>query len=83
MAEGYRIIIRPEASENLDEIFAYIHNESPQNTTAVAVRLVDAIDSLNSFPRRHKVHASSREAARVGRSISVPPHLIYYRVMES
>lgn len=82
MPDRYRVVILPEAGANVQAIFRYVEQHSPQNAVRVAATLVHAIDSLEFLPRRHKVHASSRDPRRVVRSMPVPPYLIYYRVVE-
>jgi len=82
MAGQYRVIMLPEASTDLTGIFDYIERESPQNATAVARKLVDAIDSLERFPHRCRVHVSNRNPERVVRSMPVSPFVVYYRVIE-
>lgn len=82
MAERYRIIILPEASADIEGIFHYIEQNSPQNAAAVARKLVGAIDSLALLPHRCKVHVSHRTPERVVRSIPVSPFIIYYRIVE-
>ena len=82
MAERYRVIIEPRASEDLISIFTFIQKDSPQNAASVAQMLFDAIDSLEIFPRRYKVHRWRRNPRRVVRSMPVAPFVIYYRVLE-
>src|SRR5215204_1545054 len=82
MPPAYRLIILPEAAASLEEIFTYIEQSSPQNATAVARSLVAAIDSLEHFPHRFRVHQSRRDPVRVVRSMSVPPFIVYYRIIE-
>ncbi|HEX4797412.1 MAG TPA: type II toxin-antitoxin system RelE/ParE family toxin [Humisphaera sp.] len=82
MLDRYRIIILPRASADIAEAHAYIERDSPQNATAVVRRLIQTIDSLELLPHRFKVYRASRNAARVVRSVPVPPHILYYRVVE-
>jgi plasmid stabilization system protein ParE len=82
MPDTYRTIIRPQAATDLERVFAYIEQHSPQNARKVAGRLIAAVDSLEILPRRHKVHSSSRDRSRVVRSMSVRPYIVYYRVLE-
>jgi toxin ParE1/3/4 len=83
MPRAYRVRTLPEASQDLTEIFKYIKEDSPDNAAAMIGRLFDAIDSLNHFPNRHRVHRSFKDPARVVRAMPVPPYIIYYRVIES
>jgi plasmid stabilization system protein ParE len=82
MAEHYHVIIEPRASQDLISIYTYIEKDSPQNAKSVAQLLFDAIDSLEFFPRRYRVHRWRRNPLRIVRSMPVPPFIIYYRVLE-
>ena len=59
-----------------------IEQDSPQNVSSVAQSLLDAIDGLDVFPHRYKVHVNRRDPARTVRSMPVPPFIVYYRVVE-
>ena|ERR1041385_6823497 len=83
MPDRYRIIVLLEASNDLTAIFDYIEQHSPQNAVTVARRLVDAIDSLDRFPHRCKIHVSNSDPQRVVHSMPVGPFIIYYRVLEA
>ena len=78
----FRTRMVARASADLNEIIEYIEFQSPQNASLVANRLADAIDSLEYLPRRFKVYRSSRDPARVIHSMSVPPFIVYYRVID-
>ena len=82
MPQQYRVLIMPEAAADLARIFDYIEQESPQNAPAVIEGIINAIDSLAQFPHRYKIHRSTRDVDRVVRSMPVPPHIVYYRVIE-
>lgn len=82
MPAHYRVIILPRASADLQGIYAYIEQDSPQNAASMTRTLIDAIDSLEQLPFRYKVHAPARDPSRVVRSMPVPPYLVYYRVDE-
>ena len=83
MPAHYQVRMLPEASGNLIAIHEHIEKDSPQNATAVARMLIDAIDSLEQFPHRYKVHRSATDPDLVVRSMPVPPFIVYYRVDES
>jgi len=82
MADIYRIIILPEAANHLEEIHGYIERDSPQNAVTVLRKILAAIDSLDRFPHRYKVHVSNKNPDRVVHSMPVPPLIIYYRIIE-
>lgn len=81
MADRYRIVVLPQAIEDLDRIASYIAQESPQNAKEIYERLWRAMRSLHVFPRRYKTHRSRRGADNV-RSMPEPPWLIYYSIVE-
>lgn len=52
MPEVYRIIYTRDAADDLEEIFEYIVQSSPQNAQKVADEIVQSIDDLKTFPHR-------------------------------
>ena len=82
MLPTYRVIVSPEAFDDLDSIFEYIKQHSPQNAAATIDRLWKAAQSLATFPHRFKVYRHSRRPELVIRAMSVRPFAIYYRVVE-
>ena len=82
MPDRYRIRTMPRASKDIVGICSHIKMQSPQNAANVAQVLLDAIDSLERFPHRYKVHEHRKEPAKTVRSMPVPPFIVYYRVVE-
>ena len=82
MTPAYRVIILPEAFDDIDKIVEHIAKDSRQNAAAMIDRLYAACLSLGTFPRRYKVYRSSKNPSYVVHSMPVPPFIIYYRVME-
>jgi plasmid stabilization system protein ParE len=82
MSDGYHVTIMPRASDDIIRICEHIERDSPQNAATVAQVLLDAIDSLDQFPSRYKVHGSKRDPVHLVRSMPVPPIIVYYRVTE-
>jgi plasmid stabilization system protein ParE len=83
MAEPYRVILLPQAFDDLDAILERINEHSPQNAAAVVDRLENAVRSLEQFPHRYRIHQSNRDRARIVHAMSVPPYIVYYRVVEA
>ena len=83
MSRVYSVIVTPEALDNLDAIVNYIKRNSPQKAAATIERLWNATQALSQLPHRCKVHRSSNRPERVVHSMSVPPYLIYYRILET
>lgn len=52
MADEYRIILQPEAYEGMESAYEYIEQQSPNNAHQWAVGLMDAINTLKTFPAR-------------------------------
>jgi plasmid stabilization system protein ParE len=82
MPTAYRVILMPEAFDNLDAIVNHIKRDSPQNAASTLDLLWRATQSLNQFPHRYKIHRRTRGAERVVHSMPVPPFLIYYEIIE-
>jgi plasmid stabilization system protein ParE len=76
MVKKLRVDILPEAASDLDSIFAYVSQHSPQNAAKLIQTLVPAIDSLEYFPRRYKIHSTRRRPKRIVHSMPVPPFVI-------
>lgn len=76
MPQRYRRVLLPEVVANLEEIHSYIQKDSPQNAALVVRRLMDAMDSLDLFPHRCKIHVSNRNPERVVRSVPVSSFII-------
>jgi plasmid stabilization system protein ParE len=53
MAASYRVIVGPQALQDLDEILRYISQQSPQNSAKMIDRLRKAAQSLDLFPNRY------------------------------
>jgi plasmid stabilization system protein ParE len=83
MLNRYRVRITPRASNDIIAICAHIEGSSPQNAAGVAQELIDAIDSLDLFPHRYKVHEHRRDPSKTVRSMPVPPFIVYYRVRDA
>jgi plasmid stabilization system protein ParE len=82
MVERYRVEVMAEAATDLTRIFDYIEKDSPQNAASVLTSIFDAVDSLDHFPHRCKIHLSRRDPTRIIRSMVVAPFIIYYRIRE-
>lgn len=79
----YRVIVLPEALDDLDALTAHIKQDSPQNALQQFHRLWNAAQSLATLPHRYKVHRSARDPDRIIRSMPVPPFFVYYRILEA
>ena len=79
MPDTYRVIVLPEAFNDIERITDYIEARSPQNAAETLERLWAATQSLGELPHRYKVHHSSRDPSRLVRSMPERPFVIYYR----
>jgi len=81
MPDIYRIRFSEAASIDLEGIFDFIRQDSPQNAAAVIRGLLSAIDSLEILPHRYPVLEDSlRLLGRELRSMPVPPFKVRYHV---
>jgi toxin ParE1/3/4 len=82
MPPVYRIILSPEAAADLQSLYDYISMDSPRNAATMVGRILDAIESLETFPHRNVVPRQSRKIKHPVRSLPVKPYVIYFRVLE-
>ena len=82
MIQRYRVIILAAAFAELDEIFDFVKQRSPQNAVAVIDRLYESAKSLEFFPHRFKIHQHRRDESLTVRSMPADNYIIYYRVIE-
>lgn len=80
MPAHYHVIIPPKTAADLADICAFIERQSPQNAASVALDIVTAIDALERFPHRYRVHEHRKNPVLTVRSMPVPPFIVYYRV---
>ena len=82
MPASYHVILSPEAAADLQALYDYISKDSPDNAAKTVGRILDAIESLEIFPRRNVVEHQSRKIKRPVRSLPVKPYIIYFRVLD-
>ena len=82
MDDVYRVKITAEAAADIESIFNYIRQDSPQNAAAVTRRILKAIDGLCLLPKRFKIVGYSRSIGSPVHAGVVRPFIIYYRVDE-
>ena len=80
MTPIYRVIASPRAAAELDEIQAYIAQDSPAGAATVMARLREAMQSLEALPHRYPIYQGKRRPATAVRRLPVSPYLIYYRI---
>jgi plasmid stabilization system protein ParE len=77
MAAPYRIIISPEASANIQAIYDYIAEESPDNAAGMVNRLLRSIDLLATVPKRTIAELRQADLKKPVRTVPVRPYLVY------
>ena len=79
----FRIVMSPEAAADIENIHAYISQDSPQNAATMVGRILDSIARLETFPHHNLVEHRSRKIKHPVRSLPVRPYLVYFRVLDS
>lgn len=82
MSEPYRIVVSPEASDDLQSLYAFIAQDSPGNADRMVDRILLAIETLKSFPHRTVVEHTSPRLRHPVRSLPVRPYVVYFRVVD-
>jgi addiction module RelE/StbE family toxin len=80
MPNLYRVRITPRALCDLQTIFDYIAQDSPDHAAGMIERIFGAIDGLEFMPYRFKVLEGAEKKGI--RSIPVRPYLVRFRVEE-
>lgn len=82
-SEPYRIILAHRVATELELIFDHVAADSPQGASGLIATILQAIESLRTFPHRTKVAAQAAGSAHPLRSLPVGSYLIYFRVIET
>jgi plasmid stabilization system protein ParE len=82
MLPTYRVILMPEAFDDVNRIVTYVQDDSPQNAAHLIDLLSAATASLASLPFRFTVRHSRKDPALTVRAMPVPPFILYYRIDE-
>ena len=68
--------------ENLEDIYEYISQDSPQNARKVKKALIKLVGSLNDFPEKYSKEEFLKEEPENYRSVSKWSYKIIYEVTE-
>lgn len=79
----YRIIIQDAAREDLDDIFAYIVTDSPQNAPQLINRILNQIGTLAAFPKSHSLAPENEDFAEEIRHLIVGPYRVLYTIRDA
>jgi plasmid stabilization system protein ParE len=82
MPDAYRIILAKRVATDLERIFDYIAERSPQNAPRVIDHILASIERLAEIPHRTIVADQPGKANSPVRSLAVPPYVIFFRVVE-
>jgi toxin ParE1/3/4 len=80
MPGTYRIILSPRAGSELQDIFEFVAEQSPQNAASIVERILSEIDSLETMPGRYKIERHDRKLGYGIHSMPVPPFVVFYRI---
>ena len=83
MSDTSFVRITPRALADLERVFNYIRQDSPQNAATMIEKLVDTISALNILPHRFDVPRVATVRGRQVGSMSVRPYLVRYRIDET
>lgn len=81
MADEYHIILQPEAYAGMERAYTYIEQESLDSAHQWAAGLMDAIDSLKTFPARCPIAPESRYFAQEIRQLLYGKGRSRYRIL--
>lgn len=81
MSKMYEIKYLQQASTDLDEIYFYISQDSPQNATKMLNEIVDKIEMLGEFPLIGSRVDDKLTTKGEYRMVIARPYLIFYRVI--
>jgi len=82
MPDHFFVRITPRALADLEQVFDYIRQDSPQNAATMIEKLLDAISGLNILPHRFDVPRVGSVRGRQVRSMPARPYLVRYRIDE-
>jgi plasmid stabilization system protein ParE len=78
----YRVIVTPEAEENIAESFAYIERRSPLNAARWLRGIFKVIHTLEHFPRRCAIARETQYLGQQLRHYIYKSHRIIFRIEE-
>ena len=82
MAETYKIILSKRFAADLEKIFDFIAERSPQNAPVIIDRFLKSMESLKTFPHRTVAELAPANPKSPVRSLPVQKYVIFFRVME-
>jgi plasmid stabilization system protein ParE len=80
MTDRFRVIITDEVFAELDSIFEFVKQDSPQNAQRLIERLIRDMYSLDFMPERCPKTRTRRFSTGTYRKLVSKPYLIFFRV---
>lgn len=77
---AYKVILTPEALDDLGAIHAHIAADSADNAARMAERILDMVESLTDFPQRFAVVRTRRTLPYELRKAVVWPYKVFYTI---
>lgn len=77
----YKITYLQKALDDLDEIHLYIANDNQSAADKMVNKILDAVDTLETFPFIGSSVADRIDVKGDYRMISIKPYLVFYRVI--
>jgi plasmid stabilization system protein ParE len=77
---AYKVIILPEALDDLQQIHNHIAADSPESAARMVERLLQAIDSREEMPRRFAPVPTRRKPPYEPRAVVVRPYRVLYSI---
>jgi toxin ParE1/3/4 len=82
MFEPFRIILMPEAYNDLKSLHKHIERDAPDAAAGMVERILESIELLKVFPHRHAVTPAKAPLGKQVRSLPVPPYVVFFRVLD-
>jgi len=81
MRERYQIQLSRRVESQLEKIFEYIAQDSPDNASGLIAEVLNSIYSLQVFPKRQRVQSSAGALVPV-RSLPCGNYMIFFEIDE-
>jgi len=78
----YKITFLDKSKDDLDEIYFYISEDSPDRAEKMVNTILERVEQLEKFPHSGVTVADKVEVKGDYRMIVVNPYLVFYRVIK-
>lgn len=83
MTSTYRLELSVEASRDIEAIYEYVANSSPNAAADLIQAIFEATEGLKTFPHRTKVFTRLNRERFPIRSLPARPYMVYFRIFEA